>query len=246
MNHTGKEILEEALPQSKNTEAFLSVIYKYSKVILYSVIALICLSLVAQYYFSLQKSSSEEDLLSLDHYIVQAKQDLESFDKVWPSISQTLVASPELYQRYSGTLSQSLIKYGKTNELATLQKHLGSFSSKNLDTFVQASLLIESGFPQKAVELSEDLKLELATYTDNLDMHLAYLEGYNLLRICFLYGKLEMQEKEKQAISHFFQKAQINKNEVSNATPKAIAQLISSFREGNLSLLDYLAYRKSL
>lgn len=195
--------------------------------------------LILQKFSSSQKEFEKQHLLSLFHEIGNLeKLEADEFETSFYHIEEGLAAFPSLWDRFSGPLAQVVIKKGRADLLLKISPKIEGINSNYFKKFVNISLLIESEKYEEALRLSEELKINLEKFGENLANYYHYLSSYNYFRICFLYKQLGDNEKELNAIQTFLA---LDQSPILNAS---IKELKEHFSNGSTTLDELLAIRK--
>jgi hypothetical protein len=151
----------------------------------------------------------------------------EAFEK----LEATLRDNPEYETKFGALIADRFLVQDKPDEAQPFADNVFKRvlnQTPQHTAFAQGSLLIESGQLQSALTGALELQKELEKES--------LLYGFNLVRIASLARSLDLPEDEQPALAEL--------EAYLEANAKAAAILQTCFREGNLTLTDYIRHRK--
>lgn len=152
----------------------------------------------------------------------------EAFEKLKRAIKD----NPDLETKFGAQIADAFIAQNegeKAEPFADKVFKRVKKQSPNHAEFAEGSLLISKGDFQNALS-------KAVTLNEKLDQG-SLLYGFNLVRIASLYRVLETPDKEIAALQELENYMKMNQ--------KASSILLQCFQEGDLTLEDYITYRKS-
>jgi hypothetical protein len=177
--------------------------------------------------------------------------------KMLKSLEAPLGRHPELEAKFGAHIAQRLLCFGDVKKadryaLAALNR-AGDLISPYYERFSRNTLLISQGKFAPALNEAKQLKTELEgddVFWAGRDKFIhsgTVLYAYNLLRIAALERQLGSNEGELKAWEELVTNAGWNQHyplHTKTYDPEAYALLAQNFKQGDLSLLDYIEQRK--
>jgi hypothetical protein len=202
-------------------------------------------------------SQSERDYLNAANDLTlfqnySAAQDVEASHEALGRLTAIIKRYPELHAQYDGLIAQTLINSNKRNEAAPWAiMNLNRISKDHLPyytAYATNTLIIGEKKYLEALQQALDLKQKMLTAYSS-DQSASYqsefgdiLFAFNLLRIGMLQQQAGFTEDELQTWQEWEQYA-ASQNQMLSA---AFQTLNEQLAQGNLSLDDYVKYRKSI
>lgn len=227
-----------------------------SKTILLSFITLIVLSFTLFQFMGRSPLSKKSDYWEV-HKAFNAWSAQEGHDqKMLKSLEGPLSHYPELEAKFGAHIAQRLLYFGDVKKADRYAKaalnRVGDLMSPYYERFSRNSLLITQGQFAPALEEAKRLKSELENddafweRRDKIVRSGTILYAYNLLRIASLERQLGSKEGELKAWEELVNNAGWNGSprNVKTYDPQAYELLAQNFKQGDVSLLDYIEQRK--
>ncbi len=228
----------------------------HSKAILVSFLTLIvlsfCLSQVAGKFLTGKKSDYLEVQKAFTAWAAEGNQ-----DPIIPkSLAKPLSHHPELETKFGTHIAQRLVTLGEvknSGRLASAAIHRShELLSPYYERFSRNTLTITQGKYALALNEAKSLRTDLEkddAFWDSRDKTArsgSVLYAYNLLRIAALERQLGSKEGELAALDELIGNAGWKDRPVNLKTydPDAYALLAQNFKQGDVSLLDYIEQRK--
>ncbi len=219
-------------------------IQSHGKTLLYAALGVILALFALFHVMARSRSAAPTDYAAAEAAYLSWVADASEGDPLLNDLKPLMDKHPELHAKYDPLLAQRLLlekdpSYA-SNTLKRIDKEAPYFSQ-----FAHTSLLIAQGTFSSALE--EAQKLKQALEADDLFWekqsqavrHGAILYAFNLVRIAMLAQKIGDAEGELLAWEEW------EKREGKTYHPEALFLLEQVFREQDLSLSDYIAYRKA-
>lgn len=237
-----------------------SVISRYARTILYTIMGLSVGLFFLYRFVSSTYVNAERDYLNAETHYLRFLSGENSKEEDFQSLRDILNRRVELHSKYDGLIVQALLKHGNflmAGEFANLisqrldeelRSFYGNYSENTL-------FLYEGRFREaltRAKELRDKIHQDSQVFGDNSVFKKPYgdlLDAYNCLRIAMLEQEIGSRETELVAWQAFLKCAawKIEDDPVLLREKSSFAyqQLLLNFREGGVSLLDYIKYRLS-
>jgi hypothetical protein len=225
-------------------QGWVDWLQEHGKTLLYVVLGVILVLFAAFHWMARSKGSAYGDYVSAHSTYLSwasgAKQDEPLLNK----LKGLLDRHPELHAKYDPLIAQRLLTENDSALALNTLKRIGK-EAPYFAQFAHASLLISQGSFSAALEEAQRLKQALEV--DDLFWekqsqavrHGSSLYAFNLLRIAMLEQKVGTADGERLAWE------ELEKKEGKTYHPEAMFLLEQAFREQDLSLKDYIAYRKA-
>lgn len=231
-------------------------ISEHGKTILLSLVTLILMSFFLFHLMGKFTSGKKSDYLEIEHafsaWISQKVQD----HNLLKNLEKPLDRHPELQAKFGTRIAQRLLGLGDADKAnpyakaALIRSH--DLTSSYYSRFSHNSLLISQGKYQEALDEAKRLKDDLDKddpfweRQDKLVRSGTILYAYNLLRIASLERQLGYKEDEIKAWDELVKNAGWKGEPANMKTydPEAYALLAQNFKQGNVSLLDFIERRK--
>lgn len=245
INHTPKEI-DLNLESQWEENPSIQWLFEHGKIILYSILIALTL-LFTIYRMNLAYTGhAEADYIEADNnfqLIAEApgSQEAAVQKEALEKLQLLMKRHPDLHTKYDGALAQILLNRGEmesAQEYANLAIARTTAANQPFYTkYAQTSLLIANQQYNRALEeallLQEQMKTqESLGYSD-------ILFAFNLLRIAFLQQQLDLKTDEVATWQQW-------KEFASKSEDPALAQALTLFNEGTISLNNYIEAREQL
>lgn len=227
-----------------------------SKIILLSFVTLIVLSFTLSQLMGKISMGKKSDYLEV-HRAFRAWSANEGHDlKMLRSLEGPLSRHPELESKFGAHIAQRLLCFGDVKKADRYAKaaldRAGDLMSPYYERFSRNTLLISRGQFAPALEEANHFKLELENddaFWEGRDKFVrsgTVLYAYNLVRIAALERQLGSNEGELRAWEELVSNAGWNDRPLNTKTydPQAYELLAQNFKQGDVSLLDYIEQRK--
>ena len=231
-------------------------ISEHSKTILLSFITLIMLAFFLFQLMGKFSAGKKSDYLEVQQafnaWVSQEKEDRN----LLKNLEKPLSRHPELQAKFGNQIAQRLLSLGEVNKADAYAKaalvRSQDLTSPYYSRFSRNTLMISQGKFLEALEEAKRLKVDLEkddAFWDTRDKFIrsgTILYAYNLVRIASLERELGSKEGELKAWEELVQNAGWKSLPANMKTydPEAWALLEQNFKQGSISLLDYIEQRK--
>ncbi|MFT4551973.1 MAG: tetratricopeptide (TPR) repeat protein [Chlamydiales bacterium] len=252
-----KDMTDNSNPESAFVDTDFFV--RYSKAILYSIVAVMLVLLLVYRIVSSSHTNAERDYLSAEADYSRLYSSQDQGEEFLSNLQDILNRRVELHPKYDGLIAQALLKRGDltlAKEFATLAlKRVGQDFRAYYGDYSENTLLIYEGKFEEALERAKTLKTALLKSpqiysTDEVEKYYGEaLFAYNLLRIAMLEQEVGRPEAEREAWEELIRHAgwdgtSLENSESKNVSSVAYQQIWSNFRENGITLLDYIKERQ--
>ncbi len=184
------------------------------------------------------KKSGLEDYLSASATYEKWSSD-PSLDN-WQKLQKKMDPHPELYQKFGARIAQKYLYKGEVSHyyfqsLSRNQESLGLYAD-----YARTSEKIAQNQYEKALEEALHLKKQIPSD------QLGFLYALNLVRIASLQKELGLQGAELESWKELRSFSATDSPSQDLFTTEIGKKLASHFREGQISLEDYILYREKL
>ena len=236
-----KEPEKTDLSEFLNENTYIQWITHHGRELLMGFVAIVLILIIVLRMTTGYGSKAYSDYISAENnfytVLIGAKpgSDPRATEDALESLDKLLEKHPELHARYDGILAQTLINQGKVKESITFVKESINRSTKKelpfYADFAVTTILITKQQYEKALDRAKALKNRMVAngFGDTL-------YAYNLIRIAMLEKQVGTPEDELTAWQ------ELKKAESVDA--KAFEQVIQLFKEGNVTLADYIEARE--
>ncbi len=243
---TAREV-SESHEEDKPWENFLA---QWGKSILFTLIASTAFIFLANLLLSKQKERNKVVYGQAEELFLNFERD-KTNTAVLKELEKTIDGEVNLESKYEARLAQMLINQGQIEQA---QKFISDVKQRTgLDdkyaAYVDASIAIEEKRYDQALEKSLLLRAALENselFSKTKEEELPFgqqLYASNLLRLAFLYQSLNKQAKELEVWESILSSKGNSKD--SPRLARAMQEQFDSFKEGDISLFDYIKARKT-
>lgn len=232
-------------------------ISEHGKSILYSFLTLIVVSFTLFQVTNKFSSGKKSDYLEVQRAFTAWISEEAQNHALLKNLEKPLARHPELQAKFGNQIAQRLIGLGETGKANSYAKasmvRSRDLTSPYYSRFSRNTLMISEGKYQEALAEAKQLKIDLEkddAFWDRQDQKIrsgSVLYAYNLVRIATLEGQLGSKEGELRAWDELVQNAGWKGAAPRSKTydPEAYALLAQNFKQGDISLLDFIERRKS-
>lgn len=194
----------------------------------YGVIAVVAVFFGSFQMYGKFYKPKKHDFFSANQAFEKWAGDAESFEK----LEKAIAANPALETKFGAAIADRFIGQGEGEKATPFADSVFNRVLKHTPehtAFAEGSLMISKGNFREALSQAVSLK-------ERLDTH-SLLYGFNLVRIASLYRALEVGDQEIAALDEL--EFYLNENQENGGV------LSDCFREGDVTLSDYILERKS-
>lgn len=242
-HHTTSNPVEELdLSHALVENRLFQFISEHSRKILYLLLALLAIFVIMYKLSSSKKAEAESDY----YYVVADFSHLKSligsdneaeFQQYLSGMKKILVKHPELHGKYDAPIAQTLIFAGNVNETqeftSSVMQRVKEDETPSHISYAENTLIVNQKKYKEALDRAIALKKEVNPETSD-DNEILY--GMNLIRIATLLQEVGTKDDEIVAWQEF--------EDYAAKHEKGMKELINRFSDGNVTLFDYIEYRK--
>lgn len=231
-------------------------ISEHSKTILLSFITLIMLAFFLFQLMGKFSAGKKSDYLEIEQaFNAWVSQETEDRNLL-KNLEKPLSRHPELQAKFGNQIAQRLLSLGDVNKADAYAKaalvRAQDLTSPYYSRFSRNTLMISQGKYSEALEEAKRLKIDLEkddAFWETRDKFIrsgTILYAYNLMRIASLERELGSKDGELKAWEDLVQNAGWKSLPANMKTydAEAWALLEQNFKQGSISLLDYIEQRK--
>jgi hypothetical protein len=241
MSKSSARLKQLSLDDEWMDHPFVQWLSLYKQMILFAFLAILAVILIAYRWTSHQTTRSEAEFFQAQSEFSKF-QEQSSNKKNWETsltpfsqLTSIMNSHPELQAKYDGPIAQTfLIEQDALQAQPFAERAFRRTASDHLNLYkdyAQTSLAITSGLYEDALTQAQQLKYkmdeELAQYGETL-----YI--FNLVRLAILYQQLHRPQEELKTWELIQQYEDLD----------TLAMIYQLFRDGNVSLADYIEERK--